>query len=199
MYPGGFLPLQWNIARNGVALSATFMKLGALVPAAMLICGERSFAVQRAGMFPAFPALLPINLKRDSRKAAGRAGLVLLLLGGGSTDATAKLFEDLGQAPLKDTFLLITFVAALLLCVAVCIARRQPLTQAGLLFGMLIGAPDYFSSRFLLLSLNDVPAVIAYPIYSVGAIVLAALLAVWLFHERFSRRQTPAHDFGPSP
>lgn len=64
---------------------------------------------------------------------------------------------------------------------------------------MLIGAPDYFSSRFLLLSLSDVPAVIAYPIYSVGAIVLATLLAVWLFHERFSRRQTPAHDFGPRP
>ena len=61
-----------------------------------------------------------------------------------------------------------------------------------LLFGLLIGAPNYFSSRFLLLSLNDVPAVIAYPTYSVGTIVLIALLGVWLFHERLSRRQTLA-------
>ena len=143
-------------------------------------------------MLLAFLAILLINLERGSQKAASRAGLVLLLLVGGSTDATAKIFEELGQAPLKDTFLLITFVTALLLCVAVCIARRQSLTGADLLFGLLIGAPNYFSSRFLLLSLNDVPAVIAYPTYSVGTIVLIALLGVWLFHERLSRRQTLA-------
>lgn len=194
MYLGGFLLLQWNIARNGVVLSATFMKLGVLVPTAMamLIFGERPGAVQMAGMLLAFLAILLINLERGSQKAASRAGLVLLLLVGGSTDATAKIFEELGQAPLKDTFLLITFVTALLLCVAVCIARRQSLTGADLLFGLLIGAPNYFSSRFLLLSLNDVPAVIAYPTYSVGTIVLIALLGVWLFHERLSRRQTLA-------
>ena len=159
---------------------------------AMLIFGERPGAVQMAGMLLAFLAILLINLERGSQKAASRAGLVLLLLVGGSTDATAKIFEALGQAPLKDTFLLITFVTALLLCVAVCIARRQSLTGADLLFGLLIGAPNYFSSRFLLLSLNDVPAVIAYPTYSVGTIVLIALLGVWLFHERLSRRQTLA-------
>ena len=194
MYLGGFLLLQWNIARNGVVLSATFMKLGVLVPTAMamLIFGERPGAVQMAGMLLAFLAILLINLERGSQKAASRAGLVLLLLVGGSTDATAKIFEELGQAPLKDTFLLITFVTALLLCMAVCIARRQSLTGADLLFGLLIGAPNYFSSRFLLLSLNDVPAVIAYPTYSVGTIVLIALLGVWLFHERLSRRQTLA-------
>ena len=89
-----------------------------------------------------FLAILLINLERGSQKAASRAGLVLLLLVGGSTDATAKIFEELGQAPLKDTFLLITFVTALLLCVAVCIDRRQSLTGADLLFGLLIGAPN---------------------------------------------------------
>ena len=82
MYPGGFLPLQWNIARNGVALSATFMKLGVLVPTAMamLIFEERPGAVQMAGMPLAFLAILLINLERGSQQAASRAGLVPLLL-----------------------------------------------------------------------------------------------------------------------
>ena len=64
MYLGGFLLLQWNIARNGVVLSATFMKLGVLVPTAMamLIFGERPGAVQMAGMLLAFLAILLINL-----------------------------------------------------------------------------------------------------------------------------------------
>ena len=159
-----------------------------------LIGGAMVIIIRVYGIYPdGVPfAILLINLERGSQKAASRAGLVLLLLVGGSTDATAKIFEELGQAPLKDTFLLITFVTALLLCMAVCIARRQSLTGADLLFGLLIGAPNYFSSRFLLLSLNDVPAVIAYPTYSVGTIVLIALLGVWLFHERLSRRQTLA-------
>lgn len=194
MYLGSFLLLQWNIARNGVVLSATFMKLGVLVPTAMamLVFGERPGALQIAGMLMAVLAILLVNLERGSRRAASRAGLALLLLGGGSTDATAKIFEELGNAPLRDAFLLITFATALLLCVAVCVKRRQSLTGTDILFGLLIGAPNYFSSRFLLLSLNGVPAVIAYPTYSVGSIVLIAVLGVFLFHERLSRRQALA-------
>lgn len=194
MYLGGFLLLQWNIARNGVVLSATFMKLGVLVPTAMamLIFGERPGAVQMAGMLLAFLAILLINLgarqsegsqpRRTRAPAAGRRqyGRYRQNFRGARTGSTQGHLSAL------------TFVTALLLCVAVCIARRQSLTGSDLLFGLLIGAPNYFSSRFLLLSLNDVPAVIAYPTYRVGTIVLIALLGVWLFHERLSRRQTLA-------
>ena len=195
MYLGGFLLLQWNIARNGVVLSATFMKLGVLVPTAMamLIFGERPGAVQMAGMLLAFLAILLINLERGSQKAASRAGLVLLLLVGGSTDATAKIFEELGQAPLKDTFLLIHLSSPpCCLLRAVCIARRQSLTGADLLFGLLIGAPNYFSSRFLLLSLKRRACRHRLPHLQRGHHRADRLLGVWLFHERLSRRQTLA-------
>ena len=52
--------------------------------------------------------------------------------------------------------------------------------------------PNYFSARFLLLSLSAVPAVIAYPSYSVGTIVLIALVGKVFFKERLSRRQLVA-------
>ena len=72
------------------------------------------------------------------------------------------------------------------------IGLHQRLCPADVLFGLLIGIPNYFSARFLLLSLSSVPAVAAYPTYSVGTIVLITLVGVLLFRERISRRQALA-------
>ena len=45
LYLGGFVALNWNILHNGVVLSATFMKLGVLVPTlmAVFLFGEIAF------------------------------------------------------------------------------------------------------------------------------------------------------------
>ena len=49
--------------------------------------------------------------------------------------------------------------------------------------------PYYFSAKFLLRALEDVAAVIAYPTYSVGTILVVSLVGVLAFRERLSRRQ----------
>ena len=49
--------------------------------------------------------------------------------------------------------------------------------------------PNYFSARFLLLSLSQVPAVVAYPTYSVATIVLITVVGMLAFGERLTRRQ----------
>ena len=193
LFLGSFLLLQWNISKKGVVPSATFMKLGVLVPTAvsLLVFREQPGALQIAGMVLAILAILLINLERGSRRAGSRVGLVQLL-GGGSADATAKIFEELGRAPLKDAFLLITFATALVLCVILRFRRKESLAWQDTLFGLLIGVLNYFSSRFLLLSFGEVPAVVAYPTYSVATIVLIALAGLALFREKLSRRQVAA-------
>ena len=70
-----------------------------------------------------------------------------------------------------------------------CIVKRQRLSAADALFGLLIGVPNYFSSRFLLRSLSEVPAVIAYPTFSVGTIVLVTLAGAVIFREKLSKKQ----------
>ena len=47
----------------------------------------------------------------------------------------------------------------------------------------------WLSALFLLLSLADIPAMIAYPTYSVAAIVMVTLVGVIFFKEKLSRRQ----------
>ena len=71
-------------------------------------------------------------------------------------------------------------------------AAEKPLRVADVLFGLAIGVPNYFSARFLLLSLGKVPAVVAYPSFSVGTIILVALAGVMLFREKISKRKAAA-------
>ena len=190
-FMGSFMLLQWNTRVNGIVLSSMFMKLGVMVPTLMAIAvfHEVPKLAQVAGMVIAVCAILLINLEKGSGKAASSLGLVALLLAGGVTDGMSKIYEELGVGALKNHFLLYTFVVAFALCVAVCLAKRQGLTRNDLLFGLLIGIPNYGSARFLLLSLADVPAMIAYPTYSVATIVMVTLVGVAVFREKLSRRQ----------
>ena len=194
MYLGSFLLLQWNISVNGVVLPATFMKLGVLVPTVLSIVlfGEAPRMLQVLGMAGAVCAILLIGMDKGAGRAKSSVGLVALLLGGGLTDMMSKFYEEWGLPAAKNHYLLYTFAVALVLCAMLAFVRGQRLTLSDAGFGLLIGVPNYFSARFLLLSLSSIPAVAAYPTYSVGTIVLVTLMGVLLFSERLSRRQCAA-------
>lgn len=115
--------------------------------------------------------------------------LIFLLLVGGSGDAMSKIYEELGNAKYNSQFLLYTFAMALVLCTLTAVLKGQKLTREDVLFGCLIGIPNYFSARFLLMSLSYVPAVIAYPTYSTGTIVLVGIAGVLFFREKMTSRQ----------
>lgn len=194
LYLGGFLLLQWNIARNGVVLPATFMKLGVLVPTltSIFVFGENPRAVQLVGVAAAVIAIPLMQGGGASKQASSLLGLILLLLCGGFADGLSKIFEQIGPAELRNHFLLYNFIMAFVLSSALCIFKRQSLTLADAAFGMLIGIPNYLASRFLLLSLSHVPAVVAFPSFSVGAILLTVVAGVVLFHEKLNRRKCVA-------
>ena len=195
-YLAGFLLMQWNVSRDGVVLTATFMKLGILVPTVLAVgvFGETPSAPQVVGFAAALAAIVLIQPKgrSDAVRAGGGFGLVALLLCGGLGDGMSKFYEAWGDPALSDAYLLLTFLSALVLCALLCLARGERMTPIDLLWGAIVGAPNYFSSRFLLMSLSSLPAVVAYPSFSVGTIVAATLAGVALFGERLSRRQTLA-------
>lgn len=193
-YMGSFMLLQWNTRRNGIVLSSLFMKLGVMVPTLMsiLIFHEVPRWVQVAGMVIAVGAVVLMNLEKGEGKAASRAGLVFLLLAGGATDGMSKVYEELGMPALKNQFLLYTFMAAFVLCVLAGRIQKQGWSRQDVAFGLLIGIPNYGAARFLLLSLSEIPAMIAYPTYSVASIVLVTLVGIAVFHERLGRRQKVA-------
>jgi len=194
LYMAGFVLLKWNIRRAGVVLPATFMKLGVLVPAmaAMLIFGEQPRAAQLIGVAVAMAAILVMQGRGGKSAAAGLPGLILLLLSGGTADTMSKVYETWGNPALKNHFLLITFLAALLLCAAMCVIRREKPALRDVLWGLMLGVPNYYSARFLLLALEEVPAVVTYPSYSAGTIVTVTLIGAMVFKEKLARHKLAA-------
>ena len=190
LYLAGFVLLQKNVHTNGVVLSSTFIKLGLLVSMVVSVAffGERPGMGQWLGFFLAV-AIILINYRPSGGKADSKWGLILLLLAGGGGDAMSKVFEELGNPGLSDHFLFYTFLTAFALCAILFGVKRE---KAGLwecAFGALIGIPNFFSAKFLLAALQDVAAVIAYPVYSVATILTVTVAGVLLFKERLEKRQ----------
>ena len=191
LYLGGFVLLQYNTRKNGIVLSSVFMKLGLLVPVvlSMLLFKEIPTGIQIIGFGVAVFAIVLINLKKDHAGKGLGPGLILMLLMCGGCDAMSKVYERLGPAALSDSYLFYTFVVAFLLCLALTAWKKERLGFREVVFGILLAVPNFYSARFLLDSLKTVPAVIAYPTFSVGTILIVTLSGVLLFKERLSKRQ----------
>ena len=190
----GFVLLQLNVQINGVVLSATFSKLGVLVPTllAVTVFGEIMKGRQVMGFLLALAAILLINFEKDQSNAKSKTGLLILLAANGAADAMAKIYEELGNPALKDMYLCITFIVASLLSAGFALMKKQKIGIHDILWGFLLGIPNYYSVRFLMKALEKIPAVILYPTYSVATIVVISIAGIILFKEKLSRRQSVA-------
>jgi multidrug transporter EmrE-like cation transporter len=61
-----------------------------------------------------------------------------------------------------------------------------------MLFGALIGIPNFFSAKLLLMALGQLPAVIVYPTFSVATILAVTLIGVLFFKEKLRKLQWAA-------
>lgn len=193
LYLSGFVLMQWNIPRNGVVLTATFMKLGVIVPTAVsiLVFGENPRVSQFIGIALAICAIFLMQGKGE-KGASSILDLIGVMLAGGGGDVMAKVFDETAPAALKNQFLLYIFIVAFILCVFLCAMKRQKPEWMDILFGLAIGIPNYYSARFLLLSISEIPAMVAYPSFSVGTIIVVALAGVLGFKEKLNRRKLAA-------
>lgn len=192
LYLLAFIWLQLNNRRNGIVLSASFMKLGLLVPMAVSIFlfGEEPGAAHILGFILAIFSIILINYERGGTSAASfKVGLITLLLIGGLGDTMAKLYQEWGTTDLSAQFLFYTFASALVMSIGLLIYRKERPGRMDILFGALVSFPNYFSSKFLLKSLEELDAVIVYPCYNVATIFIATLAGIWLFRERLQKRQ----------
>ena len=199
LYLLGFLLLQYNIRKNGVVLSSTFMRLGVLVPTAMavLVFHEKPNVTQLLGFLVAVAAILVMNLKMGEakgQKAPGIVWLIILLLTGGFTDSLANVYDKAGNPDLKNQYLLFIFFVAFICSVigALLQVKKQKTNYMDFVWGFLIGIPNYYSARFLLLSLGKLPAILVYPAFNVATILVVTLVGVIGFKEKLEKNKVIA-------
>lgn len=190
-YLWGFVLLRVNMQENGLVLPSTFMKLGiVLVPTilAVTVLGEQASWMQLIGIALAVGAILVMR-EKENRRGGKKSLLLLLLLVSGIGDAASNLYDKLGASTRKDDFLTFLFLTAGLCALVLLMRKGERFYAKDLLFGVLIGIPNYFSARFFLSCLSTVPALIAYPVNSVGSILVVTLIGVFFFHEKLTERK----------
>lgn len=191
-YLVGFLFMQWNMRENGVVLSSTFNRLGVLVPTimAMVVFKESPKMIQIIGIVIALVAIVLMQFEKGSDQGGNKKiWLVVMLLSSGFCDSLTNVYDKLGNPMLKDNYLLYTFFVALLCATALTIREKNKISKWDLFFGFIIGVPNYYSSRFMFEALKTVPAVIAYPVSSVGTILAISVGSVILFKEKVSNQK----------
>ena len=190
LFLAAFVLMQRNTMKNGVVLSSLYMKLGLLVPMVLSVAafGEMPAAVQIVGFCLAVGAIVLMNAGKGLRGGL-QADLLLLLLVGGGADAMAKLYEEFGPVELNGQYLFYVFAVALVLCGALVAVKKEKPGRNELLYGAMIGVPNFFSSRFLLGALGEIPAVVVYPTFSVATILLVTLTGVMAFKEKLKAKQ----------
>ena len=147
------------------------------------------------GFILAITAILMIHLEKGKIRTekAYTIGLLLLLLGGGLGDSMAKFYDVYGNPGLGSFFLMLSFLVSGIISGILVFRGREKITKYEVLFGVLIGIPNYFSARFLLWALADIPAVITYPTYSIAAMALIGAVGVLMFREKLTKRQWGAY------
>lgn len=203
-YIFSLLLFQSSVKQNGVILSSIFMKLGIMVPLVLsiILFKEMPTVVQGIGFVTAIIAIVLINIKgKNSQEVVentkkktiknnwGKIGLFLVLLGCGMADGMSKIYQELGTERFEELFLVFTFVVAFLLSFVLVILNKQKYTLNEFLYGAMLGVPNYFSARFLLKALGEIPAVVAYPTFSIGTIAVITLTGVVVFKEKITKLQ----------
>lgn len=187
-----FLLFQQGIKKNGMMLASVFMKLGVIIPVLMSVIFFREVPkpLQIAGTALSVAAIILFNY--DKSGTGGKKSIVLLILllaASGFADSMVNVYDKLGSSKLSDVFLLLIFFFAGIFAAVLYFVRKEKMCGWDVLFGALIGIPNYFSSRFLMMSLQSVPAVAAYPIYSVATIVVISAVGIIAFHETVSKKK----------
>lgn len=127
--------------------------------------------------------------KNEKGNNFGGMWLIVLLISSGFTDSLSNVYEKIGEPELKNQFLVFLFLTSILASTAFVFIKKQKYTAVDIIWGVLIGIPNYFSARFLLYALSSISAIVAYPVFNVGAIMLISLMGFVLFKEKLSKRK----------
>lgn len=195
LYLISFVFLKLNMKHNGIVMSSTFMKLGVLIPTimAVVVFHEVPGIMQIAGIVLAVLAIIIVHFEKDALQESNKKSwLLVLLVLSGLGDSMANIFEQVGNPAFKDAYLLLTFGSAFVIALFLGVREKKKVSWKDILCGMVIGIPNYYSSRFLLLALGSLEAVLVYPVYSVGTMVMIILAGIVVFREKLSKKKAAA-------
>ncbi len=203
VFISGFNFAALTVRYFGVTVSQIMQKMSILmtVPFAILLYGESSGWGKMLGFVLALAAIVLVNWPSKSEmpeKNTPRSGLFLWIpiLTWVLAGILEMLFLRVQKGQLADvgdpTFICTVFGTAgtvgLLIASVGWLRGRLVFAWRNVLWGIILGIPNYGSMLFILLALDTgLEGSFVFPVINVGIIVATTIGAVWLFHERLSK------------
>jgi drug/metabolite transporter (DMT)-like permease len=189
----GFMVLMRAMGHVGMAVPASIARLSMVVPVvgAIAFYNEIPSAWQWIGIATGIGSfvLLGYAQRRPDApdafhvKSMVLLGLVFAVIG--FNDFLMKIADESGID--TDRFLFYLFTTAAVLCWIGIAVQRRSVVRRDVVLGGILGVPNYFSSYFLLLALNDLPAGVVYPAVSAGGVVAASIAGLLIWKETHNR------------
>lgn len=182
-----FILFSKAIKLKGIASTVTIGRLSLAVPvlASILFWGEQPDLLEIGSLLIIFFIIFLWEGK------IGKISLILITIFMlfGSIDTSIKFFKI--KFPVSDdgSFLVVIFYSAAVWSWIYLIYKKEKIKQKDLISGLFLGIPNYFSTYFLLKSLELAPAYVTFPFINIGLIVSSGLIGHFLFKEQLSKKK----------
>lgn len=182
-----FIVYSEAIKSQGIASAVTMGRLSLAIPVgfSIFLWGETPESTDIISLIVIFIIILTWENK------IGKLSLPLLALFMlfGFMDAAIKYFKL--QFPNTDDsfFLIMVFLSAMVWSWLYVFFTRHHISVRDVLKGLFLGIPNYGATFFLLLTLETIPAYIAFPFVNIGSIITSALLSHFYFKEHLDRKK----------
>ncbi len=196
-YFASFILYQKSVGKNGVSVSTTFMKLGVLIPTilSVILLRETIELLPVIGIILSIIAIIVINLNsKDEQnvKEAIQLDLIFLFVLAGGGDFITKLFQNFGVIEYKNLYLFYTFLTGFVISLIMLLIKNRKVKLIDMCFGVMVGIPNVLMPSFLIKGLEEVRAVIAFPMVSAGTILITNFCGILFFKEKLGKKEVIA-------
>jgi drug/metabolite transporter (DMT)-like permease len=114
---------------------------------------------------------------------------IAVFLGSGSIDTLLNYLEEHFIPPFSaDDIVTVAFFFAFVCGMVLMFVLKLKMAVKSIIWGVLLGIPNYFSMYFLVKTLGVFPATFIFPINNIGIVALSTLVAVFAFKEVLNKQ-----------
>ena len=177
--------------QNGVSVASVSNKMSVIIPVivAILIYQDSYSFLKILGILLALLGIYLVTLKEKNTIKVSWVLPLILFAGSGLLDATLNFAEakvvDSNQLGL---FTPTAFAIAAIFGIVYLLYKKQIPSKKSLLFGLVLGIPNYFSIYILLKALegSGLESSIVFPINNMGVVLVSTLISLIWFGEKLS-------------
>lgn len=191
-----FLLYGRSLVQNGIGVSVASMRLSLLIPiiASVFFYDEILADFRYIGVTLVFLSmyfLLPNPQIKGQGTLSSRMLLLILFVFTGIADAALKIYEREFQLQLSEyAFLSILFGSAFILSLIILgIRKALNFSTREVLFGIILGVVNLYSSFFLILALQQLNGAIVFSVTSIGNVLAGALVGFFIWNDQVSTKQ----------